>query len=218
MATLQLSSTDAKRLTENARQAANQAAVLLKEKAGPQLVAAKEWVSPRAQAAWRKGLTAASPKVAEAAALIAPRIDDARDLLVDKALPAIVAAVDQAARKAAEAAQPPKPKRRGAKLFLFTCLAGLIGGAAYWLWRKTQPKNDPWAEGEWEAFEQTTASAEEATNEPADVAEAEPVAEAAEAASAAEATVKKVTTAAKKAAKSVKAAVSKDNAEGTEDK
>jgi len=194
MAVIQVSSADAKRLTGNARDAATQAALLLREKAGPQLIAAKEWVSPRAQVAWRKGLTAASPKVAEAAALITPRIDDARDALVERALPAIVAAVDQAARKAAETGQPAKQKRCGRKVFLWAVLTGLAGALAYWLWRKTQPASDPWAEDELEALAQT--SEENLTNAAHSAADA--VGEAAGVAT------KKVTAAAKKTADAAK--------------
>ena|GEM_PF-1937850 len=149
-----VSATEMKRLAGDAREAAFHAAELLRDKTAPQIGAAIDWASPRAQAAWRKSVTAASPKVAEAAALLAPRIDGARDLLVQRALPAIVAAVDQAALNATAAAQPVKPKRTGRRFVLFTLLAAIAGGIGYWLWRQSRPMTDPWAEEDWQELDQ----------------------------------------------------------------
>lgn len=208
MTTFQVSSSDMKRLAGGAREAAAHAAELLREKTAPSLHLAKDWASPRAQAAWQKGMTAAAPKVAEAAALLAPKVDGARDVIVEKALPAIVAAVDQAARSAAQAAQPAKPKHRGRNFVLFAILGSVIGGIAYWLWRQTRPLADPWAEDEWEALDQAPEEGlASATHGAADA-----VGEAAGTA------VKKVTEVAKKAADAAKKAASSltDHGEGEE--
>jgi len=197
MPAFQLSSSDVKRLAGGARESAAHAAELLKEMSAPKIDAAREWASPRAQAAWQKGVTAAAPKVSEAAALLGPKIDGARDVIVEKALPAIVAAVDQAARGAAQAAEPPKRKCR-CRRFTFLAIFGSIAACvAYWLWRQTRPLADPWAEEEWEALEQ--APEENLTSATHGAADA--VGEAAGTA------VKAVTEVAKKAADAAKKAV-----------
>ncbi|MCL2803483.1 MAG: hypothetical protein FWD29_05975 [Micrococcales bacterium] len=194
---VQLSSTDFKRLASGAREAVAQATELLRQKAAPQLGAAVDWASPRAQTAWHKGMSAAAPKVAEAAAILGPKVDDARDVIVEKALPAIVAAVDNAARAAAQAVEPAKPKsRKGRKLLVISALLAVFGAVVYALWRRTQPLEDPWAEDDFESGE--TAPEENLAGAAGDAADA--------VGQAAGTTVKKVTEAAKKAADATKKA------------
>jgi hypothetical protein len=88
--------------------------------AAPHAEAAIQWATPRAQAAWRQGVAAAAPRVEEAARLLSPKIDLARDRLKEQVLPAIVYAVNRAAEVAAQnagrpAVEAPAAKGRGAK-------------------------------------------------------------------------------------------------------
>ncbi|MDR0365899.1 MAG: hypothetical protein LBH68_03595 [Bifidobacteriaceae bacterium] len=136
----------------SAKSAASDVGNYLASKTLPRIEAAWEWASPRVEAAWRKGVIAAAPKVEEAARALAPKVDDARDAIVERALPAIVAAVDSAARAAAGAAAEPAvaKKRRVRKVLIWSAVAATAGAAVLWFWRQTRPVTDPWAEDDWD--------------------------------------------------------------------
>jgi hypothetical protein len=137
----------------SAKAAALTASETIAAKAAPKVAAAWEWVSPRVEEAWSRGITAAAPKVESAAKALAPRVDEARDLIVERALPAIVAAVDSAAKAATgaeiEAAKKAR-KRRTRRIVGWSMAAAAISAIAYWFWRQTRPVSDPWAEEDWE--------------------------------------------------------------------
>jgi 4-amino-4-deoxy-L-arabinose transferase-like glycosyltransferase len=178
-------------LAQEAKNAALQARDALQTKAGPRVEAAVDWATPRVEAAWRKGVTAAAPVVSDAAKAIAPRVDEARDRIVDQILPAVVAAANSAAR----AAQPePVKKHRGRKVLAWLSIAGLVGALGYWFWRQTRPVSDPWAEEDWEELDE--APEEDLSDAAGDAADA--VGEATGIA------VKKVTETAKKAGEAAK--------------
>jgi hypothetical protein len=144
-----------------------------------------EWLTPRARAAWQAGVQAAAPRVEEAARLLSPKIDIARDKLKDQVLPAIVEAVNHAAEVAAANASPgggmphivappaPAPKKTH-RLRTFLCLsalAGIVGGVIYAIWSRRESSVDPWSEDDtWGedavAFTPTTQAAPEPDAEP----------------------------------------------------
>lgn len=76
--------------------------------------------------------------------------DDARTRVVEDYLPRAQRAAE-AAREAAVAAPAPKPvkRHRGLKCLGWLALAGAAAGAAYVVWRRSQPVEDPWAEEYW---------------------------------------------------------------------
>ncbi|GII98829.1 hypothetical protein CLV28_2616 [Sediminihabitans luteus] len=63
-----------------------------------------EWAKPRVEKAWQDGVQAAAPRVEAAAAKASPAIDTAHDKIVSDYIPKVVAAVNIAAAKAADAA------------------------------------------------------------------------------------------------------------------
>jgi hypothetical protein len=132
--------------------------------AAPHAEAAIDWVTPRAKAAWHHGVAAAAPRVEEAARLLSPKIDIARDKLKDEVLPAIVEAVNRAAEVAAQSAgqaaaapaiasaslaqmaKPAKKKHRVWRFIGWSSLAALAGAIAYAIWTRREPDSDPWSE------------------------------------------------------------------------
>lgn len=136
----------------------------LREKVAPAVGAkardAKEWAAPHVE----RGLEAAAPKVEAAVEKVSPAVDAARDKIVDDLLPRLVDAVNAAAAAGAAATAAgavaktrggdavavlkgdavAKPKHRGRKFLLFTALAAAVG-AAVAVFKKQQPREDPWA-------------------------------------------------------------------------
>ena len=129
----------------------------------------KEWAAPRVEHAAEK----IRPVAAEAAA----RAAEVKDKTVNEYLPKakrVARAAAQAAREtdgdiktrahaiqesAARALAEPKPKKR--RLRKLTGTLALIGGtvgAAYLLWKRSQPVEDPWAEAYWEDVTEETAA------------------------------------------------------------
>ena len=129
----------------------------------------KEWAGPRVEHAAEK----IRPVAAEAAA----RAAEVKDKTVNEYLPKakrVARAAAQAAREtdgdiktrahaiqesAARALAEPKPKKR--RLRKLTGTLALIGGtvgAAYLLWKRSQPVEDPWAEAYWEDVTEETAA------------------------------------------------------------
>jgi hypothetical protein len=106
--------------------------------------------------AWVKGVTAAVPKIEGAAKALAPKVDVVRDAIVERALPAVVAAAEAAARAATGqeiAATKKAQRRRTRRIVGWSLFAAALSGIGYWLWRQTRPITDPWAEDEWGEFE-----------------------------------------------------------------
>ena len=125
----------------------------------------KEWAAPRVEHAAER----IRPVAAEAA--------EVKDKTVNEYLPKakrVARAAAQAAREtdgdiktrahaiqesAARALAEPKPKKR--RLRKLTGTLALIGGtvgAAYLLWKRSQPVEDPWAEAYWEDVTEETAA------------------------------------------------------------
>lgn len=144
--------------------AASTASHHLREKVAPVVAEkardAKDWATPHVE----RGLEVAAPKVEAAVDKVSPAVDAARDKIVDDLLPRLVEAVNAAAAAGAGAAATgaavksrsgdavavlkgdavAKPKRRGRKLLLFTALVAAVG-AAVAVFKKQQPREDPWA-------------------------------------------------------------------------
>lgn len=144
--------------------AASTASTHLREKVAPVVAEkardAKDWAAPHVE----RGLEAAAPKVEAAVDKVSPAVDAARDKIVDDLLPRLVEAVNAAAAAGAGAAATgaavkarsgdavavlkgdavAKPKRRGRKLLLFSALIAAVG-AAVAVFKKQQPREDPWA-------------------------------------------------------------------------
>ncbi|MGN6612508.1 MAG: hypothetical protein ACTHLJ_12110 [Angustibacter sp.] len=144
--------------------AASTASHHLREKVAPVVAEkardAKDWATPHVE----RGLEAAAPKVEAAVDKVSPAVDAARDKIVDDLLPRLVEAVNAAAAAGAGAAATgavvkarsgdavavlkgdavAKPKRRGRKLLLFSALVAAVG-AAVAVFKKQQPREDPWA-------------------------------------------------------------------------
>jgi hypothetical protein len=220
---------------QGARRAVADAASQAAQWATPRAEAAIEWVTPRAQAAWRQGVAAAAPRVEEAARLLSPKIDIARDKLKEQVLPAIVAAVNHAAEVAAQSASDvahtspavtpvaaPK-KHRLRKALGWSALIAALGAVAYAIWARREPDSDPWSEddawgGDAVAFVPTSQGATSEPDDPGlagaakeglnDLADAAGVAADAVGEKAGEA-VRKVSSAGKKAAAAAQATLDK---------
>jgi hypothetical protein len=129
---------------------------------------AKEWATPRAQAAVERSLQAAAPKVEAAAERMVPAVDAARDRIVDDLLPRLVEAVqsagaagaaaglaaraaatetvsrtvEDAARSLADATPTAKARRSRTRFrfFLFgTLAAAFAAGVAAWMRSRSGP-------------------------------------------------------------------------------
>ena len=126
----------------------------------------KEWAAPRVEHAAERIRPEAAARAAEV-----------KDKTVNEYLPKakrVARAAAQAAREtdgdiktrahaiqesAARALAEPKPKKR--RLRKLTGTLALIGGtvgAAYLLWKRSQPVEDPWAEAYWEDVTEETAA------------------------------------------------------------
>lgn len=82
---------------------AREAALQAKDWGTPKVEAFVEWVTPRLEQAWNESVKAAAPAVEKAAGKASPVIDSAHDKLVDDLFPKIVAALNDAAKNAADA-------------------------------------------------------------------------------------------------------------------
>jgi hypothetical protein len=115
-------------------------------------------------------VAAAAPRVEEAARLLSPKIDIARDKLKDEVLPTIVDAVNRAAEVAAQSAgqaagapaigvpaaasaacsasvsRATKKRHRVRRFLGWSALAALVGAIAYAMWTRREPDGDPWSE------------------------------------------------------------------------
>ncbi|MDR0432095.1 MAG: hypothetical protein LBH48_02120 [Bifidobacteriaceae bacterium] len=172
---------------------------------------------------------AAAPRVSEAARLLSPKIDIARDRLKEQVLPAIVDAVNRAAEVAAQSAgapalvvQPPPKKHRLCRFLGWSALLGALGAIAYAVWARRELDADPWSEDDaWGADDVSFVPTSQAAGE-ADSSEDQPAAKEAlsDLGSAAEAAaeavgektgeaVRKVSSASKKAAEAAHTAVGK---------
>lgn len=75
---------------------------------------------------------------------------DARTRVVEDYLPRAQRAAEAAREAAAAPVAAPKPKgRRGLKCAAWLAVAGAAACAAYVVWRRSQPVEDPWAEEYW---------------------------------------------------------------------
>ncbi|WP_062382631.1 hypothetical protein [Demequina iriomotensis] len=140
----------AKAAREAAREAsvaARKAAKRAKEWAGPQVEHAKDWASPRVQEAYHSGAKKASPYVRKAGETTEHWVDVAHAAIVGAAIPAVIAAVDDAARSEPE----DKGGRSWSKVLVPLALAA-AAGAAVVVWARRDQGRDAWAgeDEEWE--------------------------------------------------------------------
>lgn len=155
-----------------AGKAARQFAEQGKDWATPKVEAAMDWAGPRVEKAWKAGVTATAPKLADAAGKSRDAVDIAHDKLVDDVLPKVIAALEDAARAAAGGAddvqdrvhsavgkaekalkEQEKAAKGGSKLgktLGWVLVGSAVAGAGVLIWRRTQPVDDPWAEEYWD--------------------------------------------------------------------
>jgi hypothetical protein len=126
---------------------------------------AKVWATPRVERGVERGLGVAAPRVELAVERVSPKVDAARDKLVEDLLPRLVVALNAAAaagHAASEAGDEvrhrtkgaaavlsgdavAKPKRhRGRTFMLFTMLVAAIGAAVAAV-KSRSARDDPWA-------------------------------------------------------------------------
>lgn len=137
----------------------------VKEKAGPRAeelaTSAAGFASQardRAVTSLDHGIDVAVPKVDAAVAQVAPKVDQARDVIVEDVLPKIhdmlvslqAGKDDLLSRQdgavAAVTGAPKKRKRKGGMLLAFALLSAAGAGVAWYLNKQqSQPKTDPWA-------------------------------------------------------------------------
>ena len=159
------------------------------ENVAEQAERAAEWVAPHVVKA-RKDLARVAAGAQER---LEPAYSEARTRVVEDYLPRAQRAasaaqaaaqtpgsVGERAQRAAEAArlaavEAPKPRKshRFLKCLGWTTLASVAAGAAYVVWRRSQPVEDPWAEEYWADSEDFDAAEtfEEVKDEAAEVAE-----------------------------------------------
>lgn len=162
--------------------------------ATPRVDAAREWAAPRVDKAWRSGVQAAAPKVADYAQRSKGAVDVAHDRIVDDLIPKVIAAMEDAARAAKGGADELQDKAHGVlaaaekavaqqqkeaksgsalgKTLGWVLVGGAVAGAGVLIWRRTQPVDDPWAEEYWDdavapgASDSTTSDAAPRTTDP----------------------------------------------------
>lgn len=137
----------------------------VKEKAGPRAeelaTSAAGFASQardRAVTSLDHGIDVAVPKVDAAVAQVAPKVDQARDVIVEDVLPRIHDMLvslqtgknellsKQDGAVAAVTGAPRKPKRKGRVLIAFALLSAAGAGVAWYLDKqRSAPKSDPWA-------------------------------------------------------------------------
>jgi hypothetical protein len=144
------------------------AATTAKELAQPRVEAAKVWAKPH----FEHGVELAAPKVDAAVQTLVPKVDTARDKIVDDVLPRITAALTAAAAASAAAREEAlavgheaaargagakmvltgeavaKQRRalgKGGRVGLIVGLVAVLGAAAAYFAKRSAPKDDPWA-------------------------------------------------------------------------
>lgn len=160
-------------LREQAAEAGKTAKALAdqgKEWATPKVEAAIEWAAPRVDKAWRSGVQAAAPKVADYAERSKGAVDVAHDKLVADVIPKVIAAMEEAAKAAKGGADSlqdkakalvddvaeqvvAEPEKKGSalgKTLGWVLVGSAVAGAGVLIWRRTQPVDDPWAEEYWD--------------------------------------------------------------------
>lgn len=140
------------------------------KKYGPKVKGAQEYLSEKADTAWRESVKYAAPKIEAGSKAARPVINSAHDKVVDDYLPRLEHAMKAAAAAAASAdgigaktgtafaaaqealVEPPK-KSKAKKCFAWLAAGAAVAGAGYYLWKRTQPTEDPWAEEYWQNAE-----------------------------------------------------------------
>lgn len=130
----------------------------LKEAMDHKVVPAATTARDRAVSSLDHGIDAAVPRAQQAVGHVGPRVDHARDVIVDDVLPKLQELLGQlqhskddvlTKKKGAVAVVtgvPKKRKRKGGGLLLLGLLAAAGAGVAYYLnEQKRHPKTDPWA-------------------------------------------------------------------------
>ena len=126
---------------------------------------AKSWAAPRVERGVERGLEVAAPRVELAVEKVSPKVDAARDKLVEDLLPRLVVALNAAAAAGHAASEASgearargkgaaavlsgtavaKPKRhRGRRFLLFAMIAAAVSAAVAVL-KSRSAKDDPWA-------------------------------------------------------------------------
>lgn len=136
----------AREAAKDASVAARKAAKRAKEWAAPQVEHAKEWAEPRIEKAYKAGARKARPYAHKAGDKAAEWTDVAHAAIVGAAIPAVLAAIDDAARE-------PETKRGNswAKVVIPIAIAA-AAGAALVVWARRDQGRDPWAgeDDEWQ--------------------------------------------------------------------
>lgn len=145
---------------QSARERGSDLAHQAKDKSSDLTSAAKEKATharDRAVSGIDHGIDAAVPRGQEAVAAVGPKVDHARDVLVDDLLPRISeflgnfqdAKNDVLSNKSAPLATltgaPKKKSRKGGALILFGVAAAVGAAVAYYLNSQKKPATDPWA-------------------------------------------------------------------------
>jgi len=149
----------AEQLRERVGPAVEAAAESAKERVGPHVEAARLWAKPRVE----HGIEVAAPKLESVVSGLAPKVDIARDKIVDEVLPrlteainafaaASAAAKDEAVSRGTGAAAvisgdsyaSPKRKKKGRIMLMLGLVAAAAAGVGAFM-RNSAPKDDPWA-------------------------------------------------------------------------
>jgi hypothetical protein len=137
----------ARAAASEAAAAAAQAAARAKDWAGPQVDNAKEWLGPRAKHLYAEGARRSEPYVRKAGHRVGDWSDALHAAVVGAAIPAVIAAVDNAAHSEDE----PSHKSVWPKVLVPALLVG-AATAALVVWARRDPGRDTWAgeDDEWE--------------------------------------------------------------------
>ncbi|PKQ27215.1 MAG: hypothetical protein CVT64_01915 [Actinobacteria bacterium HGW-Actinobacteria-4] len=131
---------------QHAAVAAKKAARRAQEWAGPQYESAKEWAAPRAEKAYHAGARKAKPYVERAGGKAEHWADVVHGAIVGSAIPAVLHAVDNAARE--------EDDERGINwgAIVIPMVIAAAAGAALVAWARRDPGRDSWAgeDEEWE--------------------------------------------------------------------
>jgi hypothetical protein len=126
---------------------------------------AKTWAAPRVERGVERGLDLAAPRVELAVEKVSPKVDAARDKLVEDLLPRLVVALNAAAaagHAASDAGEEvrtrskgaaavlsgdavAKPKRHRGRRFLLLAMIAAAVSAAVGVVKSRSAKDDPWA-------------------------------------------------------------------------
>jgi hypothetical protein len=126
---------------------------------------AKTWAAPRVERGVERGLVVAAPRVESAVEKVSPKVDAARDKLVEDLLPRLVVALNAAAAAGHAASDAggearargkgaaavlsgtavAKPKRRRGRRFLLFAMVAAAVSAAVAVFKSRSAKDDPWA-------------------------------------------------------------------------